>query len=324
MHLDRDCRGEPAAVDRFEGADRQEGEAVERLAEHPALLGDHPLDDQLEAGQPDPLAHGVGGPVEQLVGHLGPDHRHQAAAVDVRLGERLAVGEAVVLHHLVLGRHPEHGDGADALVAVDHVARRRGPAGLERHRLRVGDRLAHRDGVVLGEDRAVADGPDGRVVEEAQRDRRAADLEGVGADHGAAEVVADVRVHPLDDGHHRHQESDRDDDAEEGEEGPELARPDGGEGEEKGFGEGHGGILRRKDGKTEGGRKDGRGTEGCQGFTFRLSVIPSFRLTRTSTPPPDPAGSPWSPGTSRRTRRSRRSPAARRPPTRAAPPRGPG
>src|SRR5439155_24435202 len=89
---------------------------------------------------------------------------------------------------------------------------------------------------------------------EAERDRRAANLEGIGADHGAAQVVTDVGVHPLDDGDDRHQEPDRHDDAEEGEEGAQLAPADRGEGEEYRFAERHRG---KKGGKTERWKGDG-------------------------------------------------------------------
>ena len=58
-------------------------------------------------------------------------------------------------------------------------------------------------------------------------------------DHRAAEVVADVGIHPLDDGDHRDQEPDRDDDPEQGEKRTELAGANGLEGEEEGFAEGH-------------------------------------------------------------------------------------
>src|SRR5206468_6386668 len=74
-----------------------------------------------------------------------------------------------------------------------------------------------------------------------------ADLKGVDPDERARDTLAHVRVHPLDDGHDRHEEADRHDDPEQREERAELVAPRGLERLENGFGEGHGG-------ETNGGR----------------------------------------------------------------------
>ena len=99
-------------------------------------------------------------------------------------------------------------------------------------------RLHHRR-VLRRDQRPLGDDPHLLVVEQADRDRRAPDLEGIGPDHRAGQVLLDVRVHPLDDRDDDDQEADRDDDAEEGEEGPELGAPDGLERETEGLEEGH-------------------------------------------------------------------------------------
>ena len=69
--------------------------------------------------------------------------------------------------------------------------------------------------------------------------RRPPHLEGVRADHRAGDVLAHVRVHPLDDRDDRHEERDGDDDAEQGEERAKLVRSDLTERDGENVGESH-------------------------------------------------------------------------------------
>ncbi len=58
-HLHRDGRGLPAPVDRFEGRDRHQNESVERLPQHPPLLGGHRLYRHFAAGESNPPPDGL-------------------------------------------------------------------------------------------------------------------------------------------------------------------------------------------------------------------------------------------------------------------------
>ena len=129
----------------------------------------------------------------------------------------------VVLHDLVRRRDPEDEHLADGPV-------RRRPTSL----VGVGQPDCSATARASGSVRSItsasseemsgrlADRPDLLVLEEPDRDRRPAHLEGVGPDHRAGQVLLDVGVHPLDDRHDDDQEADRDDDAEQSEEGAEL------------------------------------------------------------------------------------------------------
>src|SRR5262249_18496436 len=79
-----------------------------------------------------------------------------------------------------------------------------------------------------------------------------------------------VRIHPLDHGHDDHQEADRDDDAEKGEERAELGAPDGLERKAECLGEGHD-VEDRREGRP-GGKTDGRTVGRSDGRTVRRSV----------------------------------------------------
>jgi hypothetical protein len=105
---------------------------------------------------------------------------------------------------------------AHRAVAIGDVAGRRGPARLEAHGLGVRQRPRDHPGVVHGYEGPPVDALDLVVRQQADGDRSAADLEGVGADDGGRDVFPDVGVHALDDRHYGDQEPDRNDDAEEG------------------------------------------------------------------------------------------------------------
>jgi hypothetical protein len=77
------------------------------------------------------------------------------------------------------------------------------------------------------------------VVDEPNLNGIAPDLERVDAHDRPGEPIAHVGVHALDHGHHGDEEGDRHDDAQQGEERPELVLPNGLEGEQYGFGELH-------------------------------------------------------------------------------------
>ena len=145
-HLHRDLRRLAAAVQRLEGADRHQGEAVERLTEHAALGRDRADDRELlaaDAHLPGRRRHTA----EQLVGDVGADDDHGAAFADVDVAERLAGREAIVLDHLVLGRDAEHEHVAERPVAPDDVGVRRGPPRREPDGLGVRERRSHHLGI---------------------------------------------------------------------------------------------------------------------------------------------------------------------------------
>ena len=104
-----------------------------------------------------------------------------------------------------------------------------GKPDAERDGARVAQLGAH--GLVLGarDHRPARDALPRLVVEEADLDRHAPHLEGVGADQRVGDVLLDVRVHPLDHRHDGDEEGDRDDDAEEREEASQLVGADLGE-----------------------------------------------------------------------------------------------
>ncbi len=85
-------------------------------------------------------------------------------------------------------------------------------------RFRVGQGTLDGEGVVEGNQRSFADGLDVCIAQEPDRDGTPANLKAVGADDRVGDVLADVGVHPLDDGHHGHQEGHGDDHAEQREE----------------------------------------------------------------------------------------------------------
>src|SRR5688500_11942714 len=141
-HLHRDRRRQPPAVEHLEDGQGQEHEAVERLAEHASL----PLDgtDDLEPFAVDAhLASDGLRVLEQPLGDVGADHGDAAALRDVELVERSAVGEAVVLHDLILGTDAEDEHVPDRAVAPDDVALRCRPPGLDRHGVGIGKRFLH-------------------------------------------------------------------------------------------------------------------------------------------------------------------------------------
>ncbi len=179
------------------------------------------------------------GQVEQLARHFPSKHHHGPSLGDVGIGEGFAGGESVVLDQLVGRGHPEDEHRAHGPVAVADVVDRRGPPRLQRNGLGVGNGAPHRLGVAGRDDRPSRDPLHHLVVQQPHRDRRAAHLEGIGADHRAGQVLLHVRVHALDDGHHHHEERDGHDDPEQREEGAQLGRPDGVEGNAEGFEEGH-------------------------------------------------------------------------------------
>jgi len=98
------------------------------------------------------------------------------------------------------------------------VGHRRRPAGLQRDGLRVGEGALHQRHVLRRNDRPALDAAVLLVVDEADLDGVAADLERVDADDRAGEALAHVGVHPLNDRDDRDQERHRDDDAEQREE----------------------------------------------------------------------------------------------------------
>ena len=226
------------------------------------------------------LPDGRPGSSKSSSGDVPAQHDRVPPLVDVGVGERRAEGEAVVLHQLVRCRDAEDQHVRDGAVAGLHVAHRRRPAGLERHGLGIGQRLRHHLGVFAGDQRPLGDRLQLLVVEQADGDGAAPDLEGVGADHRAGEVLPDVGVHALDDRDHDDEKAHRDDDAEEREEGAQLGAEDRLEGEAEGFGRGA-----------------WAGTVNGHRFTVHPSAI------RTSAPPPDPAATPCWRGRARTARR---------------------
>src|SRR2546425_12955975 len=90
----------------------QHHEAVPRLAEPRALLGDHALHHELLTADADLLPHRLRRVTEQLVGHVPPELRHRAALEHVDVGKRLAGGELVVLDRLERRGHAEDQDVA--------------------------------------------------------------------------------------------------------------------------------------------------------------------------------------------------------------------
>ncbi len=230
-HLHRDRVRVAPAVEHLERADRQQREAVERLTEH-SPLGRDDADDREPLAEDAHVAPDGGGiAVEELLGHVGADDGDHASLPDVDVGEGASGGEAVVLDGLVRRGDAEDQDVTEGEVAPDDVGLRRRPTGGQAHGARVGDRASHDLGVVHRDARPSGVLADLLVVEESHLDRRAANLERVGADDRARDVLADVRVHPLNDGDDGDEERHRDDDAEQGEERPELVAPDLGEGD---------------------------------------------------------------------------------------------
>ena len=101
-HLDRDHGRLPPAVDRLEGAERQQDEGVERLAQQPALLRDHALHRAPRARRAAPACRRrSAGSSNSLSAISWPSADDRPPLADVRLGERRAGEEGVVLHHLV-------------------------------------------------------------------------------------------------------------------------------------------------------------------------------------------------------------------------------
>ena len=78
-HLDRDDRRLASPVERLEGGEGQQDEAIERLAEHSSLLRDHALDRDLASPDPQLLADGAFGAVEELVGDVEAEHADEPA-----------------------------------------------------------------------------------------------------------------------------------------------------------------------------------------------------------------------------------------------------
>ena len=120
-----------------------------------------------------------------------------------------------------------------------YVGHRRGPAGLQRDSLRVGHRAFDVGDVFERDNRPALNLFPRLVVDEADLNRIATDLKRVDADDCPRQALAHVRVHSLNDGDDRDEECDRDDDAEQREEGAELVAPDGLQSEAKGFEERH-------------------------------------------------------------------------------------
>ena len=226
-HLHRDHSRLAAAVQRLEARERQHHEPVPRLAEDVPLLRDHAFHAVLRAEDADFLPDRLVGVVEQAVGDIEPERRDRAALPDVHVAERLARGELVVLHQLERRGDAEDEGVAHRLVAPHHVGLRGGPAGLDGDRLRVGEGALDIVNVFGRDDRPALDLLPLLVVDQPHGDRGAPHLERVDAHDRAADPLAHVGVHALDHGHHRHQERDRHDDAEQREERAELVAPRG-------------------------------------------------------------------------------------------------
>jgi hypothetical protein len=193
-------------------------EIVEGLAQDPTFPGGHALHPHFATPDPDPLPHGGGRVAEELLSHLVTQHGHQPPLAYVRIGEGFAGGEAIILDQLVRRSHAEDQDIADRGVAIGDIGLGRGPAGLERDGQGLRNRAPHRLRILAGDDRPLLHLADLLVGVESERNRQAADLEGVGADDRAGDVLPDVGVHALDHRDHGDQESYRDDDPEEGKE----------------------------------------------------------------------------------------------------------
>src|SRR5205814_7788666 len=152
-------------------------------------------------------------------------------------------------------------DVAGRAIAPLHVGHRRRPSRLDGDRFGIGYRALDELHVFGSDDRAALDLLPLLVVDEADLNRIAADLEGVDTDDRARESLADVRVHTLNDGDDGDQECNGHDHAEQREEGPEPVAPYRLEREAEGFVERHGStklfVSERFDG-IEPGRTAGR------------------------------------------------------------------
>ena len=142
-HLDRDRRGQSPPVELLEDRDGHQDEAIERLAKGLPFRGDHALDGHFVPSDPDLLPDRQLGALEELLRHVESGHRHPATRVDVRLGERFAVEQDVVLDDLELRSDPADLHRAERPVPIDHVGAGRRPSRLEGHGARVRERAAH-------------------------------------------------------------------------------------------------------------------------------------------------------------------------------------
>ncbi len=225
--LDRYDGGEAPPVDRLERRDRQQDVGVERLPQHPALCLHDSLDPDLAPPHPDLLPDGALGVSEQLVRDVPSQHPDLPPLAHVGIGEGLASGDPVVLDQLVGRRHAEDHDAAQPLAPPDNIGCGSGVARLERHCVGIREGGLERSGIAAGDAGPARYCADGFLVQKAGCYRITPNLEGIGADYGAGEVLADIRVHALDDGHDGHQKSDADDYSKESEEGSKLAAGDG-------------------------------------------------------------------------------------------------
>src|SRR2546421_2617607 len=245
-HLDRDHGGLAPSVQGLKRGERQHHEAVPGLPQHRTLFGDDAFDGELRAADPNGAADGDVGSAEQLLRDVEAEHRDEPPLPLVHVGEGRPGRERVVLHHDERRCDTEDEHVAHGAVPPLHVRHRGRPPGLERDRLRVGQRAFHIGDVLGRDDRPPLDFLPFLVVDEADLDRVAADLKGVDPDDRARDALAHVRVHALDHRHDHHEESDRHDDPEQREERSQLVAPRGLEGLENRLGEGHGGETNGK------------------------------------------------------------------------------
>src|ERR1019366_4816449 len=145
-HLDRDRRGAAAAEEHLVARERDQGERVETLSQYFAFWRDDADHLEVLAAEAHVLPDGADA-LEELLGDLVPEHDHRAALRDVRLRQRAAGLESIVLYLLIRGRHAEHADVAHLAIAPHDVRQRSGKAGGEGDRLRVRNRETNRRGI---------------------------------------------------------------------------------------------------------------------------------------------------------------------------------
>src|SRR5207247_9450455 len=170
--------------------------------EHRALLRDHALDRERPAPHAHALADGPRDVVEQLLGDIEPEDRHEAALAHVHVGERIARRDLVVLHDLIWGGDTEHERVAHGPVTPRDVGRWGGPPHLQSDRWRLRDGALHVGHVFGRDDGPPLDPPPLFVVDEPYLYRVAPDLERVHAHDRSGEPLPHVRVHALNHRHH--------------------------------------------------------------------------------------------------------------------------
>ena len=222
-HLHADRGSEATAVERLEGGDRHQDEAVEALTEHASFRCHHAGNRVLLAFEPNRLPDRID-TVKKILCDIIADHNHPTAFFHIQIGEWSAALEAIVLHALEVGGHTKDGRAAHGPVAPFDVGQRRGPARLQADGRCFGQGLFDHGGVGERDSRPFLDLSQRLVIDQTERDGAAAHLENVLADQRARDLLADIDVHAVDDRDHSDQKGHRHHDAEQREEGAKLVR----------------------------------------------------------------------------------------------------